>query len=94
MDNLNTHTSGSLYQIFKPDAAKRTWDRFRFVYTPKHGSWLNMAEIELNVLTRQCLDRRIDNLPEMQSEVAAWQRLRNNANSTTEALVSDTLVMT
>ena len=81
MDNLNTHTPGSLYQVFKPDAAKRLWDRFRFVYTPKHGSWLNMAEIELNVLTRQCLDRRIDNLPEMQREVAAWETLRNNANS-------------
>ena len=81
MDNLNTHTPGSLYEIFKPDAAKVLWDRFEFVYTPKHGSWLNMAEIELNVLTRQCLDRRIDNLPEMQSEVVAWQRLRNNANS-------------
>lgn len=81
MDNLNTHTPGSLYQVFKPVAAKRLWDRFRFIYTPKHGSWLNMAEIELNVLTRQCLDRRIDNLPEMQREVATWQNLRNNANS-------------
>ena len=81
MDNLNTHTPGSLYQVFKPDVAKLLWDRFRFVYTLKHGSWPNMAEIELNVLTRQCLDRRIDNLPEMQSEVAAWQTLRNNANS-------------
>lgn len=81
MDNLNTHTPGSLYQVFKPDVAKRLWDRFRFVYTPKHGSWLNMAEIELNVLTRQCLDRRIDNLPEMQREVATWQNLRNNAHS-------------
>ena len=64
--------------------AKALWDRFRFVYTPKHGSWLNMAEIEINVLIRQCLDRRIDNLAEMRSEVAAWQQRRNDANSTAD----------
>ena len=55
MDNLNTHNPGSLYESFPPDKAKALWDRFQFVYTPKHGSWLNMAEIELNVLTGQCL---------------------------------------
>jgi len=54
------------------------WDRFQFVYTPKHGSWLNMAEIELNVLTGQCLKRRIDNIDTVKSEVAAWQKARNN----------------
>jgi hypothetical protein len=82
MDNLNTHGPGALYETFTPPVAKALWDRFEFVYTPKHGSWLNMAEIELNVLIRQCLDRRIDNLGEMKSEVAAWQKRRNNANST------------
>ncbi len=81
MDNLNTHGPGSLYESFPPDRAKALWDRFDFVYTPKHGSWLNMAEIELNVLIRQCLARRIDNLDEMQNEVNAWQQWRNNADA-------------
>jgi len=81
MDNLNTHGPGALYETFAPAVAKALWDRFEFVYTPKHGSWLNMAEIELNVLIRQCLDRRIDNLNEIQDEVEAWQKQRNNANS-------------
>jgi hypothetical protein len=78
MDNLNTHTSGSLYETFIPEKAKELWDRFEFVYTPKHGSWLNMAEIELNVLIGQCLDRRIDNIEEVSREVLAWQKHRNN----------------
>ena len=81
MDNLNTHGPGALYETFAPAAAKALWDRFEFVYTPKHGSWLNMAEIELNVLIKQCLDRRIDNIGEMRSEVAAWQTQRNNADA-------------
>lgn len=81
MDNLNTHGPGALYETFPPVVAKTLWDRFEFVYTPKHGSWLNMAEIELNVLTRQCLDRRIDNLEEMQAEVDSWQEQRNNADA-------------
>lgn len=81
MDNLNTHEPGSLYETFSPAEAKALWDRFEFVYTPKHGSWLNMAEIELNVLIKQCLDRRIDNLEEMQAEVEAWQKRRNNVGS-------------
>ena len=68
MDNLNTHGPGSLYETFEPDVAKALWDRFEFVYTPKHGSWLNMAEIELNVLIKQCLDRRIDNLDQIQAD--------------------------
>ena len=82
MDNLNTHGPGSFYETFTPPVAKALWDRFEFVYTPKHGSWLNMAEIELNVLIKQCLNRRIDTMAEMQAEVAAWQARRNNRNAT------------
>ena len=81
MDNLNTHNPGSLYESFPPDKAKALWDRFCFVYTPKHGSWLNMAEIELNVLTGQCLKRRIDNIDIVKKEAAAWQKSRNNKNA-------------
>ena len=81
MDNLNTHKASSLYEAFPPEEAKRIWDRFEFVYTPKHGSWLNMAEIELNVLNGQCLNRRIDNFEEVQSEVNAWETHRNNMNA-------------
>ena len=82
MDNLSTHKAGSLYEAFAPEEAKELRDRFEFVYTPKHGSWLNMAEIELNVLTGQCLNRRIDNICEVASEVAAWQAYRNNLEAT------------
>jgi len=78
MDNLNTHEPGSLYESFRPEKAKALWDRFEFVYTPKHGSWLNMAEIELNVLTHQCLNRRINNIEEVRKEASAWQDHRNN----------------
>ena len=78
MDNLNTHNPGSLYETFEPERAKALWDRFEFVYTPKHGSWLNMAEIELNVLISQCLNRRIDDIAVVRHEVLAWQRFRNN----------------
>ena len=81
MDNLNTHKPGALYEVFCPEEAKRIWDRFEFVYTPKHGSWLNMAEIELNVMIKQCLSRRIDNIPEVTAEVGAWQAHRNNLNA-------------
>jgi hypothetical protein len=81
MDNLNTHKASSLYEAFPPEEAKRIWDRFEFVYTPKHGSWLNMAEIELNVLNGQCLNRRIDNFEEVQREVNAWEIHRNNMNA-------------
>ena len=81
MDNLNTHTPGALYETFKPDKAKGLWNRFEFVYTPKHGSWLNMAEIELNVLTGQCLNRRIDDIEVVRREVQAWQEARNNKNA-------------
>ena len=78
MDNYNTHTPGALYETFPPDQAKTLWDRFEFIYTPKHGSWLNMAEIELNVLIGQCLNRRIDDVDVIRSESSAWQKLRNN----------------
>lgn len=81
MDNLSTHKPSALYETFAPKEAKRIWDRFEFIYTPKHGSWLNMAEIELNVLMGQCLNRRIDNLKTMNEEVKAWQNHRNNMNA-------------
>jgi len=81
-DNLNTHTPASLYAAFPPDEAKRIWDRLEFHYTPKHGSWLNMAEIELSVLSRQCLDRRIPNQPTLIAEVAAWETRRNASGAT------------
>ena len=81
MDNLNTHSGASLYEVFEPSEARRLLDRLRIHYTPKHGSWLNMAEIELSVLTRQCLDRRIPNKATLASEVAAWQQRRNIAGA-------------
>ena len=81
MDNFNTHGPGSLYEAFLPDKAKAIWERFEFVYTPKHGSWLNMAEIELNVLTGQCLKRRIDDIAVVRKEVLAWEEFRNNKNA-------------
>jgi hypothetical protein len=77
MDNLNTHTPASLYQAFPPAEAKRIADRLEIHYTPKHGSWLNMAEIELSILDRQCLARRIADMDELKREVAAWQTNRN-----------------
>lgn len=81
MDNLNTHKASSLYETFTPEKAKHLWDRFEFIYTPKHGSWLNMAEIELNVLNGQCLSRRIDNIDEIKKQCDAWQSHRNNLNA-------------
>ncbi len=78
IDNLNTHTPGALYETFFPDKAKKLWGRFEFVYTPKHGSWHNITEIELNVLIGQCLGRRIDTLEEVEQEASAWQQHRNN----------------
>jgi transposase len=77
MDNLNTHTPASLYDAFDPAEAKRLADRLEIHYTPKHGSWLNMAEIELSVLSRQCLDRRVPDFESLQAEVAAWQERRD-----------------
>ena len=78
MDNLNTHHKSSLYEAFEPAEAKRIADRFEIRYTPKHGSWLNMAEIELSHLNRQCLDRRIGERSEMSVEVEAWTNERND----------------
>ena len=79
-DNLNTHKPASLYAAFPPAEARRLIDKREIHYTPKHGSWLNMAEIELGVLSRQCLDRRIPDLATLTSEVAAWEDTRNSEN--------------
>lgn len=81
MDNLNTHSPSSLYEVFAPAEAKRLADKLEIHYTPKHGSWLNMAEIELSVLSRQCLERRVPDMATLQAEVAAWQERRNTADS-------------
>lgn len=80
-DNLNTHSPASLYEAFEPGEAKRIADRFEFHYTPKHGSWLDMAEIELGILGRQCLSRRIDNMEALCREVKAWQMERDLAGT-------------
>lgn len=77
MDNLNTHTIGSLYEAFDPATARSFAERLEIHHTPKHGSWLNIAEIELSALTRQCLDRRIDDLEVLNRELAAWQQDTN-----------------
>ena len=81
LDNLNTHCLASLYQTFEPQEARRLAERLEIHYTPKHGSWLNMAEIELSALSVQCLDRRIPDFETMQSHVAAWENDRNNRQS-------------
>ena len=77
MDNLNTHHPPSLYEAFEPAEAQRIAERLEIHYTPKHGSWLNMAEIEIGVLARQCLDRRIPDQEFLRREVEAWQGQRN-----------------
>lgn len=76
-DNLNTHSPASLYQAFGPKEARRLTERFEFHYTPKHGSWLNMAEIELSVLQRQCLDQRIPTAEDLTQKIDYWKHLRN-----------------
>ncbi len=81
LDNLNTHVGGSLYDAFPPAEARRILDRLEIHYTPKHGSWLNMAESELSILARQCLDRRIAEVGTLVREVAAWERRRNTAHA-------------
>ena len=78
MDHFCTHSAGSLYETFPPEKAKKLWDMFEFIYTPKHGSWLNMAEIELNVLIAQCLSGRIDTIEKFRQKVGAWLIHRNN----------------
>jgi hypothetical protein len=77
MDNLNTHKIASLYEAFPPERARRIAERLEIHHTPKHGSWLNMAEIELSVLSRQCLDHRIETAEELRADVAAWEEDRN-----------------
>ena len=77
MDNLNTHKPASLYKTFPPEEARRIIKKLEIHYTPKHGSWLDIAEIELNVLTRQCLSRRIPTLDLLRTELAAWEEERN-----------------
>lgn len=81
MDNLNTHSAASLYETFLPEEARRLAERLEIHYTPKHGSWLNIAEIELSVLKGQCLDRRIADIQTMRRHVAAWEDDRNNRQS-------------
>ena len=79
LDNLNTHKAASLYAAFPPEEARAIARKIEFHYTPKHGSWLNIAELELSVLTRQCLDRRIPNLETLRQETQAWETRRNTA---------------
>jgi len=81
MDNFKTHDASAFYETFVPEEAKRLRDRFEFIYTPKHGSWLNMAEIELHVLNGQCLNRYIATMEKITTEVEAWQIQRNNKNA-------------
>jgi hypothetical protein len=80
MDNYNTHNASAFYETYPPEEAKRLTDRFKFVFTPKHGSWLNMAEIELHVLNGQCLNRHIPTMERVIEEVEHWERQRNNKN--------------
>ena len=80
-DQLNTHVKASLYKAFLPEEAKRIFDKLEFHYTPKHGSWLNMAEIELSVLNRQCLNRRLSDKDTLKSEITAWEGERNQKSS-------------
>jgi len=84
LDNLNTHTPAALYQTFPPEEARRLTRKLEFHYTPKHGSWLNMVEIEFSVLARQCLNRRLPDTESVRREVAAWEEARNAARATVE----------
>ena len=78
LDNLNTHSPSAFYETFEPKEARRLVERFEFHFTPRHGSWLNMAEIELSALVRQCLDRRIPDIQTLTQEVQVWQQQRND----------------
>lgn len=78
LDNLNTHSPSAFYETFEPEEARRLVERFEFHFTPKHGSWLNMAEIELSALVRQCLDRRLPDIETLTDEVQSWQQQRND----------------
>jgi transposase len=84
LDNLNTHSEGSLYEAFEPAEARRLAEKLEIHYTPKHGSWLNMAEIEIGVLSRQCLSKYIESKERMIAEVRAWQQERNKAGTTVD----------
>ncbi len=81
LDNLNTHNPAALYATFSPAEARRILERLEFHYTPKHGSWLNQVEIEISVLSRQCLERRIPDVETLRQEIAAWQQQRNQQKS-------------
>jgi hypothetical protein len=95
MDTLNTHTPSAFYETFEPVVARRLVERFEFHFTPKHGSWLNMPEIELNALVRQCLGRRLPDIKTVAQEVDAWQKqrmmrlLKCSGNSKQMTLVSN-----
>jgi transposase len=82
LDNLNTHTPAALYQTFSPQEALRILSKLEFHYTPKHGSWLNMVELEFSVLSRQCLERRIPSITELRQETEAWEQARNQNRAT------------
>ncbi|PIQ28424.1 MAG: hypothetical protein COW63_14835 [Bacteroidetes bacterium CG18_big_fil_WC_8_21_14_2_50_41_14] len=82
MYNFKTHNASAFYETFEPEEAKRLWDRSEFIFTPKHGSWLSMEEIELQVLNGQCLNRHIATTQDIKSEVEAWQNHGNNKKST------------
>ena len=81
MDNLNTHKPAPLYKAFRPPEARRILKKLEIHYTPKHGSWLDIAEIELNVMTRQCLSRRVENIELLRGELSAWESERNNSHA-------------
>ena len=82
LDNLNSHGGAALYQTFKPEEARRILRKLEFHYTPKHGSWLNLAEIEFSVMSRQCLDRRIPSLDKLRSILSPWEKRRNRDHAT------------
>lgn len=84
LDNLNTHSEGSFYEAFEPAEARRLAEKLEIHYTPKHGSWLNMAEIEIGVLSRQCLSQYIQSKEQMISEIGSWQQQRNYAEATVD----------
>lgn len=84
MDNLNTHTGASLYKAFEPHIARALLEKLEFVYTPKHGSWLNMAECEFSVLARQCLNRRLPDMETVRKQIDAWSTTRNQAAATAQ----------
>lgn len=84
LDNLNTHTPAALYQTFAPEEAHRLMHKLEFYYTPKHGSWLNMVEIELSVLARQCLNQRLPDRASVERVVAAWEARRNASHATVD----------